>query len=213
MAEETNQNDQVKDLLARLRSQMSQLDEAFGLVDGKEKPESTPVAIEEPEEDGEAEEIGVEAEREIEAGSKVQPEEPEGLSDEMPEAEPLPEIIQPDPTPVPEAKPDEMPSQLDFFAALEDEQMLAEEEMTTAPSEKEAVSVPDANQDEDELVFAETDVPVCVRRESIVAGEAVTVSEEVVLAPVVVEIDRNETPQREKKRNAYQRFRSQRTSR
>ena len=33
MADDKNQNDQVQDLLARLRSQMSKLDEMFGLDD------------------------------------------------------------------------------------------------------------------------------------------------------------------------------------
>lgn len=55
MADEKNQNDQVKDLLARLRSQMSQLDEMFGLGDTQAKSASEAVPPAVPEEDSTAE--------------------------------------------------------------------------------------------------------------------------------------------------------------
>ena len=66
MADEKNQNDAVQDLLARLRSQMSQLDEKFGTAVSDtpvENGSSSPAEASEPEETPEvsAEEAAVTA--------------------------------------------------------------------------------------------------------------------------------------------------------
>ena len=53
MADEKNQNDQVQDLLARLRSQMSQLDEMFGIAPTAE--EDAPPAVSAPSVEAQAE--------------------------------------------------------------------------------------------------------------------------------------------------------------
>ncbi len=208
MADETNQNDQVKDLLARLRSQMSQLDEAFGLVDGKEKPESTPVVAESLEESDEIEikeapALEAEAPEETVAEAVEQSEDEDVLPDELTAAEPSDGIAEP--APVTESLPEEEPSQLDFFDALDvaapspEDGMTPEEDVAPALDGREENIAPDFDEGEDEeLVFAETDAPVYVRRESIVAEEPVAATEEISLAPVVVEIDRNEAQIREK---------------
>ena len=95
MADEKNQNDQVQDLLARLRSQMSQLDEMFGFGDTKtpteEEPDTPAVAEETPSSEEEpflAEEILEEpegAEAEAEEESEEANEEPEAEAEEEPE--------------------------------------------------------------------------------------------------------------------------------
>lgn len=194
MAGETNQNDQVQDLLARLRLQMSQLDEEFGLPKTDAENEVTPDAVPD---DREKEETAQEpltedtppVEEDIFAQEETAPE--EALPQEvLPEIEAMPQA-----EPHIEAPAASMgkPTQIDLFGALD--ALFSAETAETPVVAEDAVpsSAPetDAEDEADDVpVFSKDAVSIRIQKERIVADEALlddTAAEKV--GTVVTEVE------------------------
>lgn len=181
MADEKNQNDAVQDLLARLRSQMSQLDEKFGTASSADVPSedepSSPTEASETEnitEEPPAEEAPVE-EAPLEEASSAE----EDLPEEALEEETAPPFAEEEEPPAVEEAPaplkTEKPEQIDFLAAFVEE--TAEEEEPTAPEDTPEADAP--VDDGDEIpVFVREEAPIHVRKERIVAEESLISVEE-----------------------------------
>lgn len=184
MADEKNQNDAVQDLLARLRSQMNQLDEAFGLG-SLTTPESAPSPSASSEEEAcapktEETETVAEAEMATETEIESNPEtkaEEEAETETETEADPCTfETEEMTKTAEEEASEmidtaEKLPEQIDIFAALEEAaSSLPEEEK----DEGEAVVPPivPLGDGDDTPVFVREDAPVHIRKSSIVAASS-----------------------------------------
>lgn len=179
MADEKNQNDAVKDLLARLRSQMDQLDEAFGLG-----ADTAPAGSSEREK-------AVSAVEEQPLVSPVADPIEEPI--EEPAAEPIEEPIEEEPIEEPAI---EEPEQIDIFAALEEtdagETVAAPEEACEEIYTEEAV-IEEAEAEaeaevEDIPVFVPEEAPVTVRKARIVPKTA-DAAPAPVAEPVVVTVE------------------------
>ncbi len=180
MSDEKNQNDQVQDLLARLRAQMSQLDEDFGLpqsakdadteIDADASPAVSEEAFPLDNADGEAEEAPSTEEEEVAPIEEIIPPEEDAVLDE--EAEPSTEEAEPTP------KTPKTLTQLDIFGALDalfasQEEQAPVEEIPTAPQAEESEDALDKDDDgEDDVpVFSKDQVSVRIQKERIVADE------------------------------------------
>ncbi len=176
MADEKNQNDQVQDLLARLRSQMNQLDEMFGLADepqasheketpavSEELPQSECAVPDDEELTAEGAEEKPIKETESDALDAVSPEaSEESASDDSPSVA------------------SDEPMQLDLFADIDAllgetacenvSEKLLENEHESASQPQETAS----DADDDTPVFSKSADTVHIRKESIVAQELVS---------------------------------------
>lgn len=190
MADEKNQNDAVKDLLARLRSQMNQLDEAFGFGTDTASADEQPSNREETETVAEEETETVE--ESIEESVEEVVEEPieetaEETVEELTE-EPAEEIAS-------EEIPAEEPEQLDIFAALETAEEgeplpTAQEVCDEASAEEEIIEEADEEdtEAEDIPVFVPEEMTAPVRKERIVPKTADTAPAPVA-EPVIVTVE------------------------
>ena len=184
MADEKNQNDAVQDLLARLRSQMSQLDEMFGLESADtpaEEEAPTPAEASDPVLAFEALEETPSEENELTSDADDVPEAPaentEEQSDESASDAPEAVASSVDPaTSAAEPLESDRPEQIDFLASL-----VSEEAKTDVEPEDNIDGVASAIEEypsedaEDIPVFVREDAPVHVRKERIVAEETLAV--------------------------------------
>lgn len=218
MADEQNQNDQVKDLLARLRSQMSQLDAMFD-VGASQTPSSDEPAVSqentvieeaplsEVSEVGEEFDVIEESEEAEEAEAVMEieaEEEEEGDSTVVEESLPLEETVE---APAQEEPASEL-VQMDLFDEIdaltkeEAEPCLENEAEEDAPEE--SVASPHLFDDwEDDIpVFSKKNIPLHIHKERIVAEivteEASPAVEEQETPVVVTEVELPEEPPREK---------------
>ena len=180
MRDGENQNDQVQDLLARLRSQMSQLDEMFGIVPeaSPENADSAPAVSEEPRSEAEEPRSPREESSEAEASFGAENTDvserdalPSDGQTEMPKDGDLPASGE---QPTPHATWEE-PTQLDLFGELdallskETENTASEENIHEQHERAEETERALADEEDDTPVFSKTAVPVHIRKESIVA--------------------------------------------
>lgn len=218
MADGKNQNDQVQDLLARLRSQMSQLDEMFGLGDTKAQPADAPETPAVPEEADTAEEAplaeAVEVTAQEEAPEEQEEQEEPWVPEDTEEAPAdmtatLEEDVEEPALSLPGAEELEPPVQLDLFEEI-DAAVKADEEEEATPIPETVVpeeapttsSVPfdfEDDPEDDAPVFSKDEVTLHIRKESIVAEilpeERVDDEREPVKPIVVTEIvDPHEAP-------------------
>ena len=201
--EEKNHDDEVKDLLARLRSQMSRLDAAFGIgaqetesSDSEHTEVSQPTAVAD-------EEAQAESEVNEEVSSPIFEEE-DVVAEEKADPEPMCEE-EADGKAVPVSSENEIKAQkepleqIDIFAALDEaaqEADLVSDADSDAACETPVEDEP-CREDDDMPIFSKDDRPIVIRKENIALAEPLVdeVTEKEDVAVVTEGVLPTKTPQ------------------